>query len=82
MNVGFYGHVRQYHALKAEIDAAMQAVLESGEYVLGPTLAGFLLEYAEFSFAATAVVLSLGSLVAATSLVFLKIRANSAVEVH
>lgn len=39
MNVGFYGHVRQYHALKAEIDAAIQEVLESGEYVLGPTLA-------------------------------------------
>ncbi len=41
MKVGFYGHVRQYHALKAEIDQAIQDVLESGEYVLGPTLARF-----------------------------------------
>ncbi|MFN8464203.1 MAG: DegT/DnrJ/EryC1/StrS family aminotransferase [Caldilineaceae bacterium] len=48
MNVGFYGHVRQYHSLKAEIDAAMQAVLESGEYVLGPTLARFETELATY----------------------------------
>ncbi len=48
MNVGFYGHVRQYHALKAEIDAAIQAVLESGEYVLGPTLARFETELAAY----------------------------------
>ncbi len=48
MNVGFYGHVRQYHALKAEIDAAIQEVLESGEYVLGPTLARFETELATY----------------------------------
>ncbi|MFN8465786.1 MAG: DegT/DnrJ/EryC1/StrS family aminotransferase [Caldilineaceae bacterium] len=48
MNVGFYGHVRQYHALKAEIDAAIQDVLESGEYVLGPTLARFETELAGY----------------------------------
>ena len=48
MNVGFYGHVRQYHALKAEIDAAIQDVLESGEYVLGPTLARFETELATY----------------------------------
>jgi dTDP-4-amino-4,6-dideoxygalactose transaminase len=41
MNVGFYGHVRQYHNLKEEIDAAILAVLESGSYVQGPTLARF-----------------------------------------
>lgn len=41
MKVGFYGHVRQYHSLKAELDAAIGDVLESGEYVLGPTLARF-----------------------------------------
>ena len=39
MKVGFYGHVRQYHNLKKEIDAAIQEVLESGEYVMGPALA-------------------------------------------
>jgi len=37
MKVGFYGHVRQYHSLKKEIDAAIQEVLESGSYVMGPT---------------------------------------------
>ena len=41
MKVGFYGHVRQYHNLKEEIDAAILEVLESGQYVMGPTLARF-----------------------------------------
>jgi dTDP-4-amino-4,6-dideoxygalactose transaminase len=41
MQVGFYGHVRQYHNLKADIDAAILEVLESGNYVMGPTLARF-----------------------------------------
>jgi dTDP-4-amino-4,6-dideoxygalactose transaminase len=41
MNVGFYGHVRQYRNMKEEIDAAILEVLESGEYVMGPALARF-----------------------------------------
>ncbi len=41
MNVAFYGHVRQYHNLKAELDAAILEVLESGVYVQGPTLKRF-----------------------------------------
>ena len=49
MKVGFYGHVRQYHNLKAEIDAAIHEVLESGEYVLGPTLARFEKELAAYA---------------------------------
>src|SRR5215510_1778412 len=48
MKVGFYGHVRQYHNLKAEIDGAIHEVLESGEYVLGPTLARFEKELAAY----------------------------------
>jgi len=36
MKVGFYGHVRQYHNIQAEIDANMKRVLESGEYVQRP----------------------------------------------
>ena len=36
MKVGFYGHVRQYHSLKPEIDKAISDVLESGAYVMGP----------------------------------------------
>ena len=39
--IGFYGHVKQYHNLKAEIDQAILEVLESGSYVLGPQLAKF-----------------------------------------
>jgi hypothetical protein len=49
MKVGFYGHVRQYHNLKAELDAVILEVLESGEYVLGPMLARFEKELAAHS---------------------------------
>jgi dTDP-4-amino-4,6-dideoxygalactose transaminase len=41
MKVPFYGHVRQYHSIKDELDQAIHAVLESGEYVLGPALTRF-----------------------------------------
>jgi dTDP-4-amino-4,6-dideoxygalactose transaminase len=49
MNVGFYGHVRQYHDLKAELDAVILEVLESGSYVMGPMLARFEKELAAYS---------------------------------
>ena len=49
MKVGFYGHVRQYHNLKQEIDANIQAVLESGEYVMGPMLKRFESELAQYT---------------------------------
>jgi len=48
MKVGFYGHVRQYHAIKSEIDARLQEVMESGEYVMGPMLKRFEKELAEY----------------------------------
>lgn len=48
MNVAFYGHVRQYHNIKAEIDANIQKVLESGEYVQGPMNKQFEKELAAF----------------------------------
>ncbi len=48
MSVAFYGHVRQYHNLKAEIDAKVAEVLESGQYVLGPMLKRFEQELAAF----------------------------------
>lgn len=41
VKVGFYGHVRQYHNLKSEIDTAIHEVLESGSYVMGPKLKQF-----------------------------------------
>lgn len=46
--VDFYGHVRQYHNLKNEIDAAIHEVLESGSYVLGPKLTQFEQELAQY----------------------------------
>src|SRR5512144_2622081 len=48
MQVGFYGHVRQYHNIKSEIDANIARVLESGEYVQGPMLKQFEKELAAF----------------------------------
>jgi len=48
LNVAFYGHVRQYHNIQAEIDANIHEVLESGQYVLGPMLKRFEKELAEF----------------------------------
>lgn len=41
MKVSFYGHVRQYHNIKEDIDKAIVDVLESGQYVMGPTLKRF-----------------------------------------
>ena len=48
LTVPFYGHVRQYHHIKPEIDAKMAEVLESGQYVLGPMLKSFEQELAQF----------------------------------
>lgn len=48
VKVGFYGHVRQYHGLKNEIDAAIHEVLESGSYVMGPRLKQFETELASY----------------------------------
>ena len=41
VKVPFYGHVRQYQRIKSEIDGAIQRVLESNQYVMGPALAQF-----------------------------------------
>ncbi len=48
MKVPFYGHVKQYHGIKAEIDANMHEVLESGQYVMGPMLQRFEQEFAAY----------------------------------
>ena len=48
MQVGFYGHVRQYKNIQSEIDANIQRVLESGEYVQGPMLKQFEQELAAY----------------------------------
>jgi dTDP-4-amino-4,6-dideoxygalactose transaminase len=59
--VDFYGHVRQYHNLKAEIDAAILEVLESGSYVLGPKLTRFEAELAKYCNTKEAVGLNSGT---------------------
>ena len=41
VKVPFYGHVRQYHNIKQEIDDAILRVLESSQYVTGPALKQF-----------------------------------------
>ncbi len=61
MKVPFYGHVRQYHELKAELDRAIVDVLESGQYVMGPALARFEQELASYSGAKHAVGLNSGT---------------------
>src|SRR4029077_3527498 len=48
MKVEFYGHVRQYHNIKSEIDANIKEVLESGQYVMGPMLKRFEAELAKY----------------------------------
>jgi dTDP-4-amino-4,6-dideoxygalactose transaminase len=48
MEVSFYGHVRQYENLKAELDKAYVDVMMSGQYVMGPALAHFEKELAEY----------------------------------
>ena len=49
MKVEFYGHVRQYKNIQQEIDANMQEVLLSGNYVQGPMLKRFEAEFAQYS---------------------------------
>ena len=41
MKVEFYGHVRQYKNIQKEIDANIEKVLLSGQYVMGPMLKQF-----------------------------------------
>jgi dTDP-4-amino-4,6-dideoxygalactose transaminase len=48
MKVEFYGHVRQYRNIQKEIDANMQEVLLSGNYVQGPVLKRFEAEFAAY----------------------------------
>jgi len=79
MKVGFYGHVKQYHNLKHEIDGAIHDVLESGSYVLGPQLAKFEPELAAYMGTREAVGLNSGT--DALLLVFLGLGIGSGDEV-
>jgi len=48
VKVPFYGHVRQYHNLKADIDKAIVDVLDSGKYTMGPAMTKFEGELAKY----------------------------------
>jgi dTDP-4-amino-4,6-dideoxygalactose transaminase len=48
MKVEFYGHVRQYRNIQKEIDANIQQVLLSAQYVMGPMLKKFEEELARY----------------------------------
>jgi dTDP-4-amino-4,6-dideoxygalactose transaminase len=61
VKVGFYGHVRQYHNLKNEIDTAIHEVLESGSFVMGPKLKQFEKELAAYCTAKEAVGVNSGT---------------------
>jgi dTDP-4-amino-4,6-dideoxygalactose transaminase len=61
MKVGFYGHVRQYHNLREEIDGAIHEVLESGTYVLGPQVQKFEEELARYANAKEAIGVNSGT---------------------
>ncbi len=48
VKVPFYGHVRQYHSIRRELDDAILNVLESSQYVMGPALQRFEQELARY----------------------------------
>src|SRR5688572_1843204 len=48
MNIPLCDLRQQYLALKGEIDAAMQRVAEDAQYILGPSVAAFEREIAEY----------------------------------
>ncbi len=49
IKVPFYGHVLQYESIKQEIDAKIQEVILSGQYVQGPMLKKFEEELAAYA---------------------------------
>jgi dTDP-4-amino-4,6-dideoxygalactose transaminase len=61
VKVGFYGHIRQYHNVKSEIDAAIHEVLESGSFVMGPKLKQFEKQLATYCHAKEAVGVNSGT---------------------
>jgi dTDP-4-amino-4,6-dideoxygalactose transaminase len=61
VKVPFYGHQRQYHSIQQDIDNAIHTVLESGQYVQGPTLKRFEAELAAYAGAKHAIGLNSGT---------------------
>jgi len=61
IKVPFYGHVRQYHSIKQELDEAIHKVLESSQYVMGPALTQFEQDLVRYTGAKHAVGLNSGT---------------------
>src|SRR5438270_247357 len=72
VKVPFYGHVRQYHSIKHEIDQAILSVLESNQYVMGPALARFEQEFAKYYGTKHAIGLNSGTDAVCTSFIIQK----------
>jgi len=51
----------QYHSIKAEVDAAVTAVLENSQFILGPEVVAFEKEFAEYCSASTAIGVNSGT---------------------
>ncbi len=61
IKVPFYGHARQNQSIKKDLDEAIQQVLESGQYVMGPALTRFEQEFARYAGTKYAVGLNSGT---------------------
>jgi dTDP-4-amino-4,6-dideoxygalactose transaminase len=61
MNVPFANLPAQYRALRQEIDSAIDAVLETGQYILGPAVTEFEREFARYHRAAECVAVGSGT---------------------
>src|SRR5258708_37313122 len=61
INVPYLDLKSQYQSIKPEIDAAIAGVLESGQFVLGPEVAGFEQEFATYCGSSECVALNSGT---------------------
>jgi dTDP-4-amino-4,6-dideoxygalactose transaminase len=82
VNVSFYGHVRQYHGIKSEIDANISKVLESGQYVMGPMLKQFEAELAAYTGKKYAIGVGNGTDAISLTLMALGLKAGDEVITH
>ena len=82
MNVSFYGHTRQYHGIKSEIDTNISRVLESGQYVMGPMLKQFEAEFAAYTGKKHAIGVGNGTDAISLTIMALGLRAGDEIITH
>jgi dTDP-4-amino-4,6-dideoxygalactose transaminase len=82
VNVPFYGHTRQYHNIKGEVDANISRVLESGQYVMGPMLKQFEAEFAAYAGTKHAIGVGNGTDAIALTILALGLKAGDEVITH